>query len=113
VTIDCPEGNAFELQDVHPCFVLGGISGIKYKEQIIQMAPGDALFMYTDGIPEAINSKEEEFGNDRMLEVLNSSKDESLENICTGMQKAISEYNGTVPQFDDITMLTFRIRDNS
>ena len=87
------------------------MSGIKYAESQIQLEPGDILFNYTDGIPEAMSPANKEFGNERLIDTLNSSKNKSLEEICKDMRNAIEKFNDTAQQFDDITMLAIKIKE--
>ena len=64
-------GGKYELiKDKHG-FVVGGMEGVKYKDYEMQLQPGDKLFVYTDGVPEAANTKNELFGTYRMLDALN------------------------------------------
>ncbi len=109
------KGEKFYLPNIKSGFVLGGMPGMKYKEFQVQLNPGDMLFTYTDGIPEAMSPSNEEFGNDRMLSVLNAAneKEKPLSEICDDMKKAIFDFNDTAPQFDDITMLLIKIRENA
>lgn len=103
-------GEQFALINTKANFVLGGMPGINYKDDKIQLYPGDIMFTYTDGIPEAMSPANEKFGNDRLLKTLNSSKEKPLEDISSDINKAIVEFNETAPQFDDITMLIFKIK---
>ncbi|MBQ0051970.1 MAG: SpoIIE family protein phosphatase [Treponema sp.] len=103
-------GGVFELEKINSGFVLGGMDGIKYKQGEIQLEKGDIMFNYTDGIPEAMSPRNEEFGNDRLLQTLNASRDKTLSEIAEDMFKAIETFNDTAPQFDDITMLMFKIK---
>ena len=63
-------------------FVLAGFPGYRYQDFDVQLQPGDTIFTYTDGIPEAINDKNEEFGLDRLQKVLNDSKDSPVRLMC-------------------------------
>ena len=63
-------------------FVLAGFPGYRYQDFEVQLQPGDTIFTYTDGIPEAINDKNEEFGLDRLQKVLNDSKDSPVRLMC-------------------------------
>lgn len=107
------KGQPFYFANIKSGMVLGGMPGIKYTDFQVQLGPGDIMFNYTDGIPEAMSPQNEEFGNDRLLEVLNKQdeKHKELEKICTDMKEAIVKFNDTAPQFDDITMLMFRIKE--
>ena len=62
----------FELfKDKHG-FVIGGMDGMRYKEYEFQIEHGGTLFLYTDGVAEATNAKNELFGTERMLQALNT-----------------------------------------
>ena len=97
--------SGFELiKDKHG-FVIGGMEGMKYKDYELQLAPGDKLFVYTDGVPEATDPKNEMFGTARMLEALNANKDASPEEMLENVYKAVGEFVGDAEKFDDMTML--------
>ena len=71
------------------------------------MRPGDKIFVYTDGVPEAIDKDEEAYGTGRLVEKLNTLKDASEEWTLKSVHKNIVEFVGEAEQFDDITMLGF------
>lgn len=93
------------LRDKHG-FVLAGMEGAKYREYQVKLNPGDAFFVYTDGVAEAANSSEELFGTSRMLEALNAGKEHGCENLLGVVRDRIDFFVGDAPQFDDITMLS-------
>lgn len=98
---------AFSLyQDKHG-FVLGGMEGMRYPEYDLLLLPGDRLFLYTDGVPEATNGENVLFDTDRMLASLNRHRLESPVEQLLGMKADIDAFVGTAPQFDDITMIAF------
>lgn len=105
----CKKNGNFELINSKANFVVGGMSGIPYKNYTYQLESGDTIFTYTDGIPEAMSPSNEEFGNERMLAALDNVKDKDLSEICDYMKCKVQEFNDTAPQFDDITMLAVRI----
>ena len=72
------------------------------------MEPGDTLFVYTDGVTEATNSDEVLFGEERLVEALNADPDARPEELLANVRKAIDDFVGDAPQFDDITMLSLR-----
>ena len=86
------------------------MEGYKYKEFEVQLQPGDTIFTYTDGIPEATNEKDEEFGMERLQNVLNESKNDSIRLLCRKVRMAVKDFAGNAPQFDDITMLAFKMK---
>ena len=101
-------GAAFSLLKDKHGFVLGGMDISKYKEYEIDLTPGSTLLVYTDGAPEATNASLEPFGTDRMLEALNQDPGLTPDELCGALTKAIDEFVGEAPQFDDLTMLCVR-----
>lgn len=102
---------------------LGAYEGTTYKDARWTMDPGDMLFLYTDGVPEANNKDEKMYGADRMLEGLTESWSETakawdedqnhLELFLRLMRKHVDDFAGDQPQFDDITMLCLEYKGNS
>lgn len=102
------KGENFTIMDNRTGFVLGALDDITYKDNELHLDHGDVFFVYTDGIPEAANTSHEQYGFDRMLEVMNSKKDQNITEICTALLNSIDEFQGEGNQFDDITVLAFR-----
>ena len=92
-------------------FVLAGMDMVKYKEQELQLQPGDKIYLYTDGVTEAHNTQNELFGEDRLLESLNSTKGMSVEEICKKVKEDVDAFVADGEQFDDITMLCVRLNE--
>ena len=100
----------FELfKDKHG-FVIGGMSGAKYREYEIQMEPGSKLFLYTDGVPEATDADKNMFGTDRMVDALNTEPEASPEVILKNVRSAVDGFVKEAEQFDDLTMLCIEYR---
>lgn len=94
--------------------VIGALEGVKFKNQEYKLEPGDTIFMYTDGVPEATNDKDELYGTERMIRALNTWKDEeNLHKITDGVKKDVDIFVKDAPQFDDLTMLVFRYLGNN
>ena len=72
-----------------------------------ELHPGDSIFVYTDGVPEAANGKDELFGTDRMLEALNKDPNATLRATLKNVADSIEDFADGADQFDDITMLGF------
>ena len=102
-------GGDFELLKDKHGFVLAGMEGSRYREYELTLAPGDMLFLYTDGVPEATNGQNELFGTDRMLETLNHRKSSTCDELLKHVHADINHFVGTAPQFDDITMLCLEV----
>ena len=88
---------------VQPNLPLGIAPGMKFVEQEMDFHYDDALFLYTDGLSEAENSRQEQFGDQRIVSSLHGRKpaEDHLENI----KRKVSEFVGDAPQSDDLTML--------
>ena len=87
---------------------LGAMKDMKYTGYDMHLDLGDCLYVYTDGIPDAINVNEEEYGLERLLNALNTYKDASMEGLLQGVKADQDAFVGEADQFDDITMLGFR-----
>jgi sigma-B regulation protein RsbU (phosphoserine phosphatase) len=89
---------------------LGCMEGIRYKEFKTKLDPGDIVFLYTDGVAEATNRNNELFGLDRMLKSLNddSRGERAAVDIDFDMRYSVDLFVNGAPQFDDLTMLTFK-----
>lgn len=98
-------GGGFEYLRSKPCFILAGMDGIKYRKNEFTLAPGDEIYLYTDGVTEATDSENNLYGEERLLALLNSMGDLSGEEICRAVKADIDAFVGDAPQFDDITML--------
>ena len=86
---------------------IGAMEGVRYKEYELQLEPGDRLFLYTDGVPEATDPEGRMFGTMGMLEALNRNPDAAPEEQLNGVKQAIESFVNGAEQFDDITMLGF------
>jgi len=96
-----------ELYKDRHSFVIGAMPGIKYKEYEMTLLPGEGLFLYTDGVPEASNSKKEKFGTARMVETLQNSSGSTPDQVLGAMDEALLGFVKDAEQFDDITMMCF------
>jgi sigma-B regulation protein RsbU (phosphoserine phosphatase) len=88
--------------------VIGFIENIVYLEEKITLNAGDVLVVYTDGITEAMNEDEEEFGEERLQELLLELRTRSASEIISVIIDNVTEHSGEVPQSDDITMIVVR-----
>lgn len=87
---------------------LGIMGGFPYQTEEMTLAPGEAIFLYTDGVTEAENTRHELFGEKSTLEALNSIRSHSLvtpKDFVDGVYDHIRQYAGEAEQSDDITML--------
>jgi len=96
---------AFELVKGKHDLVIGAMNGVKYKDYELQLRPGDKLFLYTDGVPEATDADHALFGTDRMLAALNAAAEEKADGILKSVRGAVDAFVKDAEQFDDLTML--------
>ena len=98
-------GGDYELlRDKHG-LALAAMDGVPMKEYEIDLDPGDRLFVYTDGVPEAINEKVEAYGTERLCDKLNTLKNVPQQQALESVLRDIRNFAGAAEQFDDITML--------
>ncbi len=83
------------------------IEGVKFREHSFKLEKGDRVFVYTDGLPEAMNKKDELFGTDRMIEALNSKPDCNAEQLIEKVTAEVNRFVDGAEQSDDMTMLVF------
>lgn len=79
------------------------------KEYEIKLNVGEGIFLYTDGVPEAINKRQEAYGMDRLIKVLNNNKSCTIKRILQTVRSDVAEFVGDEEQFDDITLFAIRL----
>ena len=100
----------YELFKDKHSFVVGGMENMKYKEYEMQLEKGGTLFLYTDGLAEAMDDSRNMFGTDRLLEVMNQNKDVDTKTLLANIKASVDAFVGGAEQFDDLTMLGIRLR---
>ena len=85
---------------------LGLMPDLDYREGTVDLAPGDAVVFYTDGVTEAENDKSELFGVERLRYVFEDSPPRDAENASMAVFEAVNSFAGDTPQSDDVTCLT-------
>jgi sigma-B regulation protein RsbU (phosphoserine phosphatase) len=76
-----------------------------YEEETCTLGAGEILAIYSDGVSEAQGVSEEEFGTDRLIDVMRSHAADPPEGIVDAVFAAIDAFTGDAPQFDDITIM--------
>ncbi len=93
--------------------IIGVSKKSKYQEQYLKLLPGDMLFLYTDGITEAMNEQRELFNESRLKQALDSIKTENNANtMLSTVYEAIKKHVGAAEQSDDMTMLGLVYKKN-
>jgi len=103
------KNGSFEYLKTEPCIILAVKNDAVYNEYEIILEEGDTLFMYTDGITEAMNDKKELFGENRLSDALNKNKDSSVKEIYNAVKNEVDKFAGKAEQTDDIAMLILKI----
>lgn len=107
-------GGNFEWLPLKRNFVLAGMDGLCFADQEIEFNKGDTLFMYTDGVTEAVNKKLELFSDRRLLDHLNNHANDSVlqaMDIVESVKQRVDGFAEGAEQADDITMLCLKYHD--
>ena len=98
---------SFEYLKTRAGFVLAGMEGVRYRAGELTLYPGDRFFLYTDGVPEATNTENKLYSEERLLAFMNRNAKMNATELLPALKADIDEFVGEAPQFDDITMLMF------
>lgn len=99
----------FQWLPTKPGFVLAGMQDMIYRQDSVTLGQGDVLFMYTDGVTEAVNRNNELLGNDKLLSDINRYREYSPPELLSAIKNEIDKFADGANQADDITMLALRI----
>lgn len=88
---------------------LGVVPDIEIEEKEVFLKKGDVVVFYTDGVTEAINENEDEFGEERFIKAIKESASLSAQEIIKRIQQEIITFSGNQPQFDDITLIVLKV----
>ncbi len=92
-----------------PGFPIGCIEEADFEESSMRLKTGDRLYMYSDGVTDAMNSNEEQFGERRLVDVLDQSRNGMLKDSVQFLLKNVEEWCGEVKLVDDVSVLAFEI----
>ena len=101
----CLGRNAYSLLYSEPALPLAVMEDCQFDGCTLTLSPGDRLLLYTDGITEAQNGKDEFYGTDRLLDFLKDNAGLSVTDTLTALRRNIDMFADSREQFDDITML--------
>ena len=89
-------------------FILGPMMNTVYKNDRIDLHPGDLLLLYTDGVNEAMDEDRIIYSNERLIDTVTDRKSDSAEGLVSLVMESVKRYSGEQPQSDDITILALR-----
>jgi sigma-B regulation protein RsbU (phosphoserine phosphatase) len=84
-------------------------AGQGYQEAVVEIAAGDLLFFYTDGLVETENELGDMFGSDRLQGLLATEHEQRIDTVLERVDGAVRSFRGGAEQFDDATMMALRI----
>ena len=87
---------------------MGLIEAGTFGSHAVKLMPGTVFVAYTDGVSEARNAADEEFGDDPLADLIEQVRDESAAHICARVLDTIREFRGTRQDQDDVTVLVVK-----
>lgn len=88
----------------------GGVFERVTKDEVLPLESGDCVLLFTDGVKEAINAHDEEFGMERLADVFRDAANMGAEAVVERVQEAVSDFTGDGPQLDDVTIVAIEKR---
>lgn len=89
---------------------LGVIDDVDLEPVRVALSPGDVVVLYTDGVTEATNERDEEYGVERLSTLVQASKVSSAREIIDAIVEDVTAFAGSRPQFDDITLMVLKVK---
>jgi sigma-B regulation protein RsbU (phosphoserine phosphatase) len=81
------------------------VPGVEYEQRTLQLAPGDRLYLYSDGVPEAMDPEKQPYGEQTMADRIAAARGQPLEASVTGLLESVEKWCNPVGPLDDITIL--------
>lgn len=104
------DGEKFEYYHIPKSLVLGPINGIEFTSATLKLNPNDIVFLYTDGVTEALNPDEKLYSEKRLETALNHLTGKNVTEIINGVREDIKRFVENAPQSDDITMVALEYK---
>ncbi|MEJ2656565.1 MAG: PP2C family protein-serine/threonine phosphatase, partial [Desulfobacterales bacterium] len=102
-------GKAVLVETIGDTFPLGILEGADYQGTRVQLSPGDKIVFYTDGIVEAMNKKEEMYGFERLLDVVQGADHMDADSLLSEIISRVNVFAGGAEQHDDITVIVLSV----
>ena len=107
------DSDGFEFIDVNKGFVLAGMDNTKFVTEKMYLKSNDLIFLYTDGVTEAMNPDQKQFSNNRLLQTLSNLKGKKVQKCIEGVREEVRSFVKEETQSDDITMLALKYNGNN
>jgi serine phosphatase RsbU (regulator of sigma subunit) len=102
-------GGAGVLEELRPTgMALGIVEDFPFEQRPLELQPGDSILLYTDGVPDASNEDQEQFGMERLRRVILEQGTAPVADMVSSLEYAIAELTGGATQFDDIAILAMK-----
>jgi sigma-B regulation protein RsbU (phosphoserine phosphatase) len=101
-------GNEAEYLDTPSGIAVGVKEDLSFQTEKLRLAPGEFLFMYTDGVTEAADLKENLFSEERLQKELTALRQKTIQEMVLGLMQKIDDFAQGTPQADDITMMALK-----
>ncbi|MDD1682037.1 MAG: SpoIIE family protein phosphatase [Methanoregula sp.] len=89
---------------------IGAMDDATYEQKEVALAAGDVIVLYTDGVTEAVNNREEMFEIPRLMEVILRTRSRSAREMVMAIIDAVNAFSVNQPQYDDITLMVVKVR---
>jgi sigma-B regulation protein RsbU (phosphoserine phosphatase) len=109
----CSAKGCFQFLEIPKGFVVGAMENTSCISKTIILQPGDTIFLYTDGVTEAMNPQKQLFSEERLKEGLCRAQDKDIKDIVGSIRQDLRDYVQDEPQSDDITMLVLKYNGSS
>ena len=93
--------------------VIGLFPKSTYEEAVVDLRPGDVLLAFTDGVPEALNPKDEEFGEERLKNLLRGTAHLPVDEMASAIATELKSWIDNAPQFDDLTFVLVKVSSDA
>ena len=101
-------GGTIEQLPLSKDIVVGALDDFQFSEETLQLEHGETLLLYTDGVTEAINVNDEEYGEKRLEETLKDVTQQNCQQIINTVKADVKTFAGEAEQSDDITLLAIK-----
>jgi sigma-B regulation protein RsbU (phosphoserine phosphatase) len=89
--------------------VIGLFSDSPFEESSLQLLPGDVLVLFTDGVSEAMDTRDEEWGEDRLIKALRDCDSRTAADMISAVLERVDGFTASAPQHDDMTLVVVRV----
>lgn len=108
LALHAPAGGRAAEPLISEGIALGIVAETEIKQKALELAPGDVILFYTDGVIEALNPAGEEFGAQRLDDILCAQRAAPAEAIADAIDAAVREFTGGAAQYDDLTLIVVK-----